>query len=95
MPKRNADQNPPETQLNARGLSLRDHYRHEFPKWMKKLRAKGEEDQFFLDLQRRYEETEARLAQQNLPPGGAQEILSEMYYPVDETPGRLDSPIMH
>ena len=62
---------------------------------MKKLRAKGEEDQFFLDLQRRYEETEAMLAQQDLPPGGAQEILSEMYYPVDETPGRLDSPIMH
>jgi len=83
------------TTLNARGLNLKAHYRHEFPKWMKKLRAKGEEDQFFLDLQRRYEETEASLAQQDLPPGGAQEILSEMYYPVDEPPGRLDSPIMH
>lgn len=69
MPKRNADQNPPATQLNARGLSLRDHYRHEFPKWMQKLRAKREEEQFFLDLQRRYEDTEARLAEQDLPPG--------------------------
>jgi len=95
MPKSQAVQNLTERKLNARGLSLRDHYRHEFPKWMKKLRAKGEEEQFFLDLQRQYEETEARLEKDNLPPGGAQEVLSAMYYPVDETPGRLDSPIMH
>ena len=95
MNKKQQPNNPEAAKLNARGLNLKAHYRHEFPKWMKRLRAKGEEDQFFLDLQRRYEETEASLAQQDLPPGGAQEILSEMYYPVDETPGRLDSPIMH
>ena len=64
------------------------------PEADEELRAKGEEGPFFLNLQREYEDTEATLAQENLPSGGAQEILSAMYYPVDETPGRLDSPIM-
>ena len=95
MPKRNADQNPPETQLNARGLSLKAHYRHEFPKLVKALEAKGEGTSYFLALQQEYEEMEQHLASQQLPPGGAQEILSGMFYQVDETPGRLDSPLMH
>ena len=80
MPKRNADQNPPETQLNARGLSLKAHYRHEFPKLLKELEAKGEGTSYFLALQQEYEEMEQHLASQNLPPGGAQEILSGMFY---------------
>ena len=69
MPKRNADQNPPETQLNARGLSLKAHYRHEFPKLVKALEAKGEGTSYFLALQQEYEEMEQHLASQNLPPG--------------------------
>jgi len=71
MPKSQAVQNLTERKLNARGLSLRDHYRHEFPKWMKKLRAKGEEVSYFLNLQQEYEDTEKHLESQDLPPGGA------------------------
>jgi len=94
MPKSKALQNLQGNQLNARGLSLKAHYRHEFPKLVKELEAKGEGTSYFLALQQEYEDTEAQLAKDDLPPGGAQEILSQMYYPVDETPGRLDSPIM-
>ena len=86
---------PESTKLNVRGLSLRDHWKHEFPKLVKKLKAEGKDLEFFLKTQQEYEDTERHLELQDLPPGGAREILSGMYYPVDETPGRLDSPIMH
>jgi len=71
-----------EQQLDARGLSIRDHWKRWHPKAYQRLDQQGELEQFFLKEQEAYHAQAARLAQQKLPGGGADELLRERFYPL-------------
>jgi hypothetical protein len=78
-----------EGQLDARGLSIRDHYRKHHASLAKKLQEQGEEAQFFLERQESYHQTAERLSKQTFPAGGAEEILRELYYPLSDEETRI------
>jgi hypothetical protein len=75
--------------LDARGLSIRDHYQKWHPSLVKSLEKRGEAEAFFLRRQEGYHAQEDRLAKKNLPAGGADEILRELYYPLSDKEQRI------
>jgi hypothetical protein len=71
-----------EMRLDARGSSIRDHWKRWHPKAYKRLDEQGEAEDFFLKEQEAYYAMEDRLAKQSLPGGGAHELLRERFYPL-------------
>ena len=71
-----------EEKLDARGLSIRDHWKRWHPKAYRRLEEQGEAEEFFLKEQEAYHAMEERLKQQKLPGGGADELLRERFYPL-------------
>lgn len=88
-PRKSAQERMNYLRLDARGLSIRDHYRKHHPGLVKRLEKKGEAEAFFLQRQEDYHDQEERLSKQNLPAGGAEEVLRELYYPLSDEENQI------
>ncbi len=71
-------------QLDARGLALLDYWRQHLPTDYRRLKRKGGIYRFILGQQESYHNMADALSKCNMPPGGAEEILSEAFYPESE-----------
>jgi len=67
-------------QLDGRGLALLDYWQRARPKNCRRLKAEGRLMRFILGQQEGYHTLEENLKTCNLPPGGAEEILTEAFY---------------
>ena len=69
--------------LDYLGQQIRNYWKAHLPREFKALQQRGEDPAFFLESQKGAHELLLRL-KGKLPPGGADEVLRELYFPLNE-----------